>query len=405
MGVPRSLQREVARPAGVNRYDLVAPADRSCRIGRQDSSFCGDRAPRAGARPVAARRLRYAIVWPVRPLLRNSSLQRSGPPQLSSHGDARRGGIPIALHRCVQDDAAVPVIGRPLAAADADRGGTATHCPYCALQCGMRLGPALSVTGDPGFPVNKGQLCIKGFTAAGALGHRERLTTPLVRGASGELEPATWEEALGRVASNLQRTRARFGAGAVGVFGSAALANGLLRVLVRERLFDAAFIEERTEGFARVRASLAGYWPDLVERITGVPEAQLVQAARMLGCARSPMVLTGRGPEQQAQGVGNTLAFINIALALGKKGRPFTGYGCLTGQGNGQGGREHGQKADQLPGYRRIDDPAARAHVASVWGVDPDELHGPGVSATELLSGPDGPTAMLVFVSKPVRSG
>src|SRR5436853_212364 len=225
MGVPRGLQREVARPAGVNRYDLVAPADRSCRIGRQDSSFCGDRAPRAGTRPVAARRLRYAIVWPVRPLLRNSSLQRSGPPQLSSRGDARRGGIPIALHRRVHDDAAVPVIGRPFAAADADRGGTATHCPYCALQCGMRLGPALSVTGDPGFPVNKGQLCIKGFTAAGALGHRERLTTPLVRGASGELEPATWEEALGRVAFNLQRTRAHFGAGAVGVFGSGALTN------------------------------------------------------------------------------------------------------------------------------------------------------------------------------------
>src|SRR5207245_2627361 len=125
---------------------------------------------------------------------------------------------------------------------------------------------------------------------------------------------------------------------------NAALASGRLQVLVRERLFDAAFIEEQTEGFAQVRASVAGYWPDLVERITGVPEAQLVQAARMLGCARGPMVLTGRGPEQQVKGVANTLAFINVALALGRKGRPFTGYGCLTGQGHGQGGREHGQK-------------------------------------------------------------
>ena len=75
------------------------------------------------------------------------------------------------------------------------------------------------------------------------------------------------------------------------------------------------------------------------------------------------------------------------------------GYGCLTGQGNGQGGREHGQKADQLPGYRRIDDPAARAHVAGVWGVDPDALPGPGRSAYELLDAlgtPDGPSALLV---------
>ena len=57
----------------------------------------------------------------------------------------------------------------------------------------------------------------------------------------------------------------------------------------------------------------------------------------------------------------------------------------MTGQGNGQGGREHGQKADQLPGYRRLDDPAARAHVAAVWGIDADDLPQPGLSAYEML--------------------
>jgi assimilatory nitrate reductase catalytic subunit len=386
----------------------------------------------------------------------------------------------------------------------------------------MRLGPELSVSGDPTFPVNKGQLCIKGFTAAGALAHRDRLTTPLLRNASGELEPASWEEALARVASSFKQTRACFRADAVGVFGSgaltnekayllgkfarvalgtsnidyngrfcmssaaaasmrafgldrglpfpledivqadavllvganaaetmppfmqyldaqqvkggqlavvdpvrsptaqratlhlqivpgtdAALANGLLHVLVRERLVDLAFIEERTEGFGQVKATVAGYWPDRVERITGVSEAQLVQAARMLGRARNPMVLTGRGPEQQAQGVANTLAFINVALALGKPGRPFTGYGCLTGQGNGQGGREHGQKADQLPGYRRVDDPVARRHLAQVWDVKEDEIPGPGRSAYELLSSlgePEGVRALLVVGSNPVVS-
>src|SRR5205807_1155810 len=118
-------------------------------------------------------------------------------------------------------------------------------------------------------------------------------------------------------------------------------------------------------------------------------------------------VLTGRGPEQQVKGVGNTLAFINVALALGKKGRPFTGYGCLTGQGNGQGGREHGQKADQLPGYRRIGDPAARRRLAQVWEVEEKEIPGPGRSAYELLSSlgePDGVRALLVVGSNPVVS-
>jgi nitrate ABC transporter ATP-binding subunit len=149
----------------------------------------------------------------------------------------------------------------------------------------------------------------------------------------------------------------------------AALANGLLHVLIRDGLIDAHYVQERTEGFEQVKAVAATYWPERVERITGVPEASLVRAARMLGHAKTAMVLTARGPEQQAQGVNNTLAYINIALALGMVGKPNSGYGCLTGQGNGQGGREHGQKADQLPGYRRIDDPAARKHVAGVWGV------------------------------------
>ena len=102
----------------------------------------------------------------------------------------------------------------------------------------------------------------------------------------------------------------------------------------------------------------------------------------MLGQAPSAMVLTARGPEQQAQGVDNTLAYLNVALALGLVGAPFSGFGTITGQGNGQGGREHGQKADQLPGYRRIDDPAARAPHRRRLGRRRADLPGPGKSPT-----------------------
>src|SRR4029450_5268481 len=143
----------------------------------------------------------------------------------------------------------------------------------------------------------------------------------------------------------------------------AALANGLVHVLIRDSLIDRSYIESRPEGFEEVRQLAAAYWPERVEALTGVPQRRLVEAARMLGQARTAMVLTARGAEQQSRGVDNVLAFVNIALALGKVGTPFSGYGTITGQGNGQGGREHGQKADQLPGYRRIDDPGARQHV------------------------------------------
>ena len=358
----------------------------------------------------------------------------------------------------------------------------------------------VAIAGNPAFPVNRGALCVKGWTAAATLSHPERLTTPLVRDNGGNLREASWDEALDRVVSAFQSARERYGNDAVGIFGGgsltneksyllgkfarvalrtanidyngrfcmssaaaasirsfgidrglpfpvadiarakvvflvgdnsaetmpplmqyfeeqragggklvvadprltptaqradlhlrlipgtdAALANGLLHIVIRDGMADADYLAERTEGFDRVKAEVTTYWPERVERITGVPEAELTRAAHLLGTAGSAMILTGRGAEQQAQGVNNVSACINLALALGLVGKPNSGYGCLTGQGNGQGGREHGQKADQLPGYRRIDDPAARRHVATVWGVEEAALPGPGKSAYELL--------------------
>jgi assimilatory nitrate reductase catalytic subunit len=144
----------------------------------------------------------------------------------------------------------------------------------------------------------------------------------------------------------------------------AALANGLLNIAIKEGYVDEEFIAARTRDFELARRVASSYWPARVERITGIPEQQLRLAARFLGEAKTAMILTARGPEQQSHGVGNVLAFINLALAMGKAGRPHCGYGCLTGQGNGQGGREHGQKADQLPGYRKLDNPEHRAFIA-----------------------------------------
>ncbi|MEU0464184.1 molybdopterin-dependent oxidoreductase [Amycolatopsis sp. NPDC006131] len=186
-----------------------------------------------------------------------------------------------------------------------------------------------------------------------------------------------------------------------------ALALGILHALVAEGLFDRDYVEQRTRGFDAVWQIAARWWPERVERITGVAAADQRRVATLLANARNAYILTARGTEQHASGSDTVSAWINLALALGLPGREGSGYGCLTGQGNGQGGREHGQKADQLPGYRKIDDPAAREHVARVWGVDPAELPGPGRSAYELLDAlgtETGPKAMLVFGSNVVVS-
>ncbi|WP_107766601.1 molybdopterin oxidoreductase family protein [Nocardioides terrigena] len=402
---------------------------------------------------------------------------------------------------------------------------TDTHCPYCSLQCGMRLTGRRTpqVEEWPEFPVNSGALCRKGWSAAGLYGGRERLTTPLVRDrATGELSPVSWEEALDLVAGRLAALRAERGADSVAVFGGGGLTNekayqlgklarvalgtsqidyngrwcmssaasagmrafgldrglpfpladveqadvvvlvgsnlaetmppaarhldalrarggqvvvidprrtptadradvfvqpvpgsdlalalGVLHLLVAGGTVDEEYVAARTTGWAEVRESVTGWWPERVERVTGVPADEVRALAELLAGKPRVMVLTARGAEQHSTGSDTVLAWINVALALGMPGTPGAGYGCLTGQGNGQGGREHGQKADQLPGYRMIDDPAARAHVAGVWGVDPDSLPGKGRSAYELLDAlgqPDGPSALLVFGSNIVVS-
>ncbi|MGW6528280.1 molybdopterin oxidoreductase family protein [Streptomyces venezuelae] len=184
-----------------------------------------------------------------------------------------------------------------------------------------------------------------------------------------------------------------------------ALALGLLHLVVAEGRTDDAFIEERTSGWEEARAAAMAHWPEHVERITGVAVPRLRDAVRLFCGADAAMVLTARGPEQQSKGTDTVGAWINLCLATGNAGRPLSGYGCLTGQGNGQGGREHGQKADQLPGYRKLTDPAARAHVAGVWGVAPDSLPGPGRSAYELLDALGGDIkSLLLMGSNPVVS-
>jgi assimilatory nitrate reductase catalytic subunit len=83
--------------------------------------------------------------------------------------------------------------------------------------------------------------------------------------------------------------------------------------------------------------------------------------------------------------VDNVLACINLVLATGRIGRPGCGYGTITGQGNGQGGREHGHKCDQLPGNRDIENPEHRKYIAEVWGIAESEMPHKGLTAEEII--------------------
>jgi assimilatory nitrate reductase catalytic subunit len=186
-----------------------------------------------------------------------------------------------------------------------------------------------------------------------------------------------------------------------------ALLLGLTAIVIAEGLADTGYLEARTSGFADLRASVAAWWPERVQAETGVPVWQLRAIARRLASGGGTYILTGRGVEQHVDGTDTATAAINLALVLGLVGTEHSGYGTLTGQGNGQGGREHGQKCDQLPGYSRIVDPVARARVAAVWGVDPAIIPGSGLPAVELLASMGmrgGVRALLVHGSNVVVS-
>lgn len=165
-----------------------------------------------------------------------------------------------------------------------------------------------------------------------------------------------------------------------------ALLLGMLHVILRDGLEDREFISRYTTGFEGVAADAKQWDPRRSAEITGVPPEAIEQAARWIGKSKRAILMHARGLEHQSKGVENCSAVVNIALATGNIGREGAGPTMITGQGNGQGGREHGQKCDQLPGQRSLADRAAREYVAGVWGIRPEELPQPGYSAQEIMN-------------------
>lgn len=164
-----------------------------------------------------------------------------------------------------------------------------------------------------------------------------------------------------------------------------ALLGTVLNILVERDWLDHDFIEAHTNGFDQAAQAVADYTLQWGAQVTGVPANRIMDAAELWGTTDTGMLLHARGIEHQTKGVDNVKAAINLGLATGKFGRPGCGVTTITGQGNGQGGREHGHKCDQLPGNRKITDPEARAYIADVWGCDESEIPGAGITAQEIV--------------------
>jgi assimilatory nitrate reductase catalytic subunit len=164
-----------------------------------------------------------------------------------------------------------------------------------------------------------------------------------------------------------------------------ALFNGILNLMIENDWLDHDFIRDHTVGFEAVAEHVRQWTPKHTAEVTGVSEKSIRRAAELWGTAKTSFLMHARGIEHHSHGVENCLSAMNIVLASGRIGRPHCGYGTVVGQGNGQGGREHGQKADQLPGWRDIANPEHRAYVAGVWGISPEEIPQAGVDCYEMF--------------------
>jgi len=384
-----------------------------------------------------------------------------------------------------------------------------TTCTYCGCGCGIHLGVdgdrLVSVRGVRENPSNEGRLCVKGRFGFDFVNSPDRLRAPLIR-RNGELEEATWDEALDLVAAKFAEhrggafaaiasakltneenyliqkfSRAVLGsnnvdhcarlchspsvAGLVQSFGSGAMTSstkdlgdarcilaigtnttaahpivglqimrsirqggklivanpreielarhadlflrnragsdvallmGMMRVIVDEGLHDGAFIGSRCEDFDVFRASLDAYGEAQVEEKTGVPFAQVAEAARLYARHAPAAILYAMGITQHTHGTDNVLATSNLALLTGNVGVPSGGVNPLRGQSNVQGACDMGALPNVFPGYQKVDAPEVKAKFERAWGAELDGS--PGLTHLEILNGVSAGTIRAIYL-------
>jgi formate dehydrogenase major subunit len=362
-----------------------------------------------------------------------------------------------------------------------------TTCGYCGVGCRLETHPVdgrvASISPALDGPANKGHTCLKGRFAHQFSRHRERLSTPLIRDAEGELQPASWDEAIALIVSEITRIRDGAGADAIaglassratnedcyvmqrmmraaigthnidncsrvchsptsfalrksfglsGATGSfddieaadaaiiiganpteghpvvgarikqatlrglklvtidprrielsdygvlhlsprpgtnAAVMLGLCHVVARDALIDPLFLSARTEGYDELAELLEDYTPADVERISGVPAADVERAAHIYAEAREASLLWGLGVTEHRYGSEVVRLICNLALMCGKVGRPGSALLPLRGQNNVQGSSDMGALPDTYTGYQSVADEDVARRFEARWGV------------------------------------
>lgn len=161
-----------------------------------------------------------------------------------------------------------------------------------------------------------------------------------------------------------------------------ALLSSIGHVILNEGLQNSEFIESQTRQFDEWKQSIEEFTPEVGEKLTGVPKAKIIEAARLYGGSRKAAIYYTMGITQQVTGTANVNAIANLALLTGNIGREFTGINPLRGQNNVQGACDAGCLPNVFPGYQRVGVPEIQEKFEAAWGRTLSAK--PGFAASEV---------------------
>jgi formate dehydrogenase major subunit len=162
-----------------------------------------------------------------------------------------------------------------------------------------------------------------------------------------------------------------------------ALLNAMMHTIVEEGLVNDAFIQDRTSGYEELKKNVAGYSPEAMAPLCGIPAQTIREVARLFATSKGSMILWGMGVSQHVHGTDNARCLIALCLMTGQVGRPGTGLHPLRGQNNVQGASDSGLIPMVFPDYQRVDNAEARAHFEKLWGATLDPK--PGLTVVEIM--------------------
>jgi formate dehydrogenase alpha subunit len=180
--------------------------------------------------------------------------------------------------------------------------------------------------------------------------------------------------------------------------------NGLVHIIIEEKLMNINFIQERTEGFEELKAAVSAFTPSMVSGLTGIPEKDLFEAARLYAGDRAA-IYYAMGITQHSHGTDNVKALANLALISGNVGLPGTGINPLRGQNNVQGACDMGALPNVFSAYQNVNDPVIIEKMEKAWGVK-DLSDKPGLTLMEITEGAKNKTihGLYIFGENPVIS-